>query len=133
MGVLNGRALQQMQASRTRRWQREDWLRDAKNAVYAEYLRSISASYVQAMSGLRTRSEDYSLYAATARIEVLCRAAIAGPARDLADTVMNVHSRIAAGAGLLQQEVEDVDRRRRELIARFKVDLQLDPEAPVTR
>lgn len=72
---------------------------DAKNAVYAEYLRSISASYVQAMSGLRTRSEDYSLYAATARIEVLCRAAIAGPARDLADTVMNVHSRIAAGAG----------------------------------
>jgi hypothetical protein len=130
LGVLFGGVLQQVQASRIRRWQREDWLRDAKSAAYAEYLRSISASYVQAMSGVRTRSEDYSLYAATARIEVLCGAAIAGPARQLADTAIDVHSRIAAGAGLPQQEVAGVDRRRRELIARFKADLRLAPDAP---
>lgn len=132
LGVLLGGALQQVQASRTRRWQREDSLRDARSAVYAEYLRSISASYVQAMSGVRTRSEDYSLLAATARIEVLCGATIAGPARQLADTVIDVHSRIAAGAGVPQQEVEDVDRRRRELIARFKADLRLQPEVPIS-
>jgi hypothetical protein len=133
LGVLIGGALQHLQAFRTRRWQREDWLQDAKSAAYAEYLRSISASYVQAMSGARTRSEDYNLYAATARIDVLCGVAIAGSARQLADTVIDVHSRIAAGPGVPQRDVEDVDRRRREVIARFKVDLGLEPDAAVGR
>jgi hypothetical protein len=41
LGVLLGGALQQLQASRTRRWQREDALRGVKRATFAEYLRSI--------------------------------------------------------------------------------------------
>jgi hypothetical protein len=91
--------------------------------VYAEYLRSISTSYVQAMSGLRTRSEDADLYAGTAQIDVLCGAAVSGPARELTDAVINVHSRIATGAGVAQGEIDDVDRRRRQLVGVFKADI----------
>jgi len=41
----------QIQASRNPGWQREDSLSEAKRGFYAEYLRSISASYGQAKSG----------------------------------------------------------------------------------
>jgi hypothetical protein len=125
LGVLLGGALQQVQASRSRMWQREDALRNTKRAVYAEYLRSISTSYVQAMSGLRTRAEDANLYAATAQIDVLCDAAVSAPARELTDTVINVHSRIATGAGVVQDEIDNVDRRRRQLVGLFKADIGL--------
>jgi hypothetical protein len=98
-----------------------------KRDGFAEYLRSISASYAQAMSGLRTRSEDANLYAATAQIEILCDDTVAGPARRLTDAVIDVHSRIAAGMGVAQETVEDVDRRRYELINLFKADVEHPP------
>ena len=120
IGVLLGGALQQLQASRARRWQQQDALKGAKRAAFAEYLRSISASYAQAMSGVRTRSEDASLHAATAQIEVLCGVAVAGPARELTEMVINVHSEIAAGTGVAQEIVDGVNRRRYEVIDLFK-------------
>ena len=125
IGVLLGGALQQLQASRARRWQQQDALKGAKRAAFAEYLRSISASYAQAMSGVRTRSEDASLHAATAQIEVLCGVAVAGPARELTEIVINVHSEIAAGTGVAQEIVDGVNRRRYEVIDLFKSDVGL--------
>jgi hypothetical protein len=124
LGVLLGGALQQLQASRARGWQREDALVGTKRAVFAEYLRSISASYAQAMSGNRTRSEDANLHAATAQIEVLCDAAVFEPVRALTASVIDVHSRIAAGTGVDESEVDDVDRRRRHVIDLFKADIR---------
>lgn len=112
MGVLIGGALQQVHASRTRKWQREDSLSDAKRDVYAEYLRSISASYAQAMSGQRSRVEDANLLAVTAEIEILAGREVSGPARDLVNTVVDTHSRIAAGTGVTDTMVADVDRCR---------------------
>src|SRR5258706_13986507 len=88
MGVLIGGAVQQMQASRARNWQRQDALSNTKRAVYAEYLRSISASYAQAMSGHSSRSEDANLHASTADIEVLCGEELSRPARDLVNKVI---------------------------------------------
>jgi hypothetical protein len=125
LGVLLGGALQQMQAARNRRWQREDSLRNAKRSVYSEYLRSISASYGQAMSGQRSRSEDTRLHAATAQIEVLAGREVSGPARDLVNTVIEVHSMIAAGTGVEEATVAEVDRRRYEVMELFKADLGL--------
>jgi hypothetical protein len=124
LGVLIGGALQQMQASRNRRWQRDDSLSNAKRSVYAEYLRSISASYGQAMSGQRSRTEDAHLYAATAEIEVLAGKEVSAPARDLVNTVIEMHSMIAAGTGV-EEGTAAVDRRRYELIELFKADLGL--------
>ncbi|WP_327002839.1 hypothetical protein OHA72_48400 [Dactylosporangium sp. NBC_01737] len=125
LGVLLGGALQQLQATRARRWQQEDALKGAKRAAFAEYLRSISASYAQAMSGVRSRSEDASIHAATAQIEVLCGVAVAGPARELTDMVINVHSEIAAGTGVAQEIVDTVNQRRYEVIDLFKTDVGL--------
>ncbi|MFI6984032.1 hypothetical protein ACIBSV_36205 [Embleya sp. NPDC050154] len=125
MGVLIGGALQQAQASRNRKWQRADSLGDAKRHVYAEYLRSISASYAQALSGQRSRSEDANLLAATAEIEILSGREVSGPARDLVNAVIDTHTRIAAGAGVTDAMVADVDRRRYEVIDLFKSDLGL--------
>lgn len=123
LGVLVGGFLQLLQASRTRRWQREDALGKLKQAVYAEYLRSISASYGQAMADERSRSEDARLHAATAEIEVLAGREVSGPARDLANTVIDVHTKIAAGGGVEEVTVAAVDRRRLAVIELFKTDL----------
>ncbi|HEY5987655.1 MAG TPA: hypothetical protein VIV12_14965 [Streptosporangiaceae bacterium] len=125
LGVLIGAAAQQMQALRHRNWQQADLLRTTKRGIYAEYLRSISASYAQALSGHRSRSEDASLLTATAEIEVLSGGEVSGPARDLANTVIDVHSEIAAGTGVAETVVADVDRRRYEVIGLFKADLGL--------
>jgi len=125
LGVLIGSAVQQIQASRNRGWQWEDALSTAKRGVYAEYLRSISASYGQAMSGQRSRTEDARLYAATAEIEVLASRMVSVRSRDLADEVIKVHSAIAAGAGVEEATVTEVDRRRQEVVALFKADLGL--------
>jgi hypothetical protein len=130
LGVLIGGALQQLQASRNRRWLRDDSLSSVKRSVYAEYLRSISASYVQAMSGQRNRTEDAHLYAAVAEIEVLAGKEVSAPARDLVNTVIQVHSLIAAGAGVEEGTVAAVDRRRYELIELFKADLGFRTLAP---
>lgn len=50
---------------------------------------------------------------------------VSGPARALADKVIDVHSRIAAGAGLAEAIIADVDRFRYEVIDLFKIDLGL--------
>ncbi|MGP9022913.1 hypothetical protein ACT1U9_31480 [Streptomyces sp. BR1] len=125
LGVLVGGALQWLQASRNRRWQREDSLSVTKRDAYAEYLRSISASYAQAVSGQRDRSEDGRLHAATAEIEVLAGRDVSGPARALAESVIEAHSAIAAGASAEETGVAEVDRRRYEVIELFKRDLGL--------
>jgi hypothetical protein len=127
LGVLAGGFLQHLLAARSRRWQREDALGKLKQTVYAEYLRSISASHGQAMAGERTRAEDARLHAATAEIEVLAGAAVSGPARELTTTVIDVHTRIAAGDGVEEATVAAVDRRRLEVIALFKADLEIEP------
>lgn len=123
LGVLLGGALQQLQAARGQRWKRQDALADTKRAVFAEYLRSISASYAQAMAGERTRSEDAHLHAATAQIEVLCDAAVFEPVRSVTAEIVDLHSRIAAGSGVSQAELDAVDGRRRRLIEIFKADI----------
>ncbi|GHG21489.1 MULTISPECIES: hypothetical protein [Amycolatopsis] len=125
LGVLVGGLLQLLQAARTRRWQREDALGKLKQAVYAEYLRAISASYGQAMAGDRSRTEDARLHAATAEIDVLADREVAGPARDLAGAVIEVHTKIAAAGGVEQAVVEAVDRQRLAVIELFKADLGL--------
>jgi hypothetical protein len=122
VGVLVGGALQQAQASRNRRWLQEDALWTAKRTVYAEYLRSISGSYAEAMAGHRSRADDARLYAATAEIEVLAGRRVHLPARDLANAVIEVHSEIAAGTGATEATVADVDRRRYKIIELFKAD-----------
>ena len=53
---------------------------------YAEYVRSISASYAEALSGQRSRAEDAGLLAATAEIEILSGREVWVPARELTDT-----------------------------------------------
>jgi hypothetical protein len=130
LGVVIGATAQQLQAVRNRAWQQADLLRTVKRTIYAEYLRSISASYAQALSGHRSRSEDASLLAATAEIEVLAGADVAVPVRDLTTTVISVHSGIAAGTGVAQAVVADVDRRRYDVIDLFKADLGLKPLRP---
>jgi len=125
LGVLIGGALQQRQASRNRTWQREDSLINAKRNTYSEYLRSISASYGQAVSCQRDRSEDGRLHAAMAEIEVLAGREVSEPARDLVNSVIEAHSMIAAGASVEEARVAEVDRRRYEVIELFKADLGL--------
>jgi hypothetical protein len=123
LGVLAGGALQHLQASRNHRWQREDALGKLKQAAYAEFLRSISASYGQAMAGQRTRTEDARLHAVTAEIEVLAGREVSGPVRELTGTIIDVHSKLAEAAGVEQTTLAAVDRRRLEVVTLFKADL----------
>ncbi|WP_405959047.1 hypothetical protein OG239_05115 [Streptomyces sp. NBC_00868] len=129
IGVTIGVVAQQAQAIRNHTWQREDVLSSAKRAVYAEYLRSISVSYAQAISDKkRTRTEDAHLLAATAELEILSEPEVAEVARDLANRVMAVHERIADG-GAPKAHVDAVDRRRLEIVDLFKADLGLPTRA----
>ena len=123
---LLGAAAQRVQASRSRHWQQADLPRTVKRGVYAEYVRSISASY-----GQRSCTEDASLLAATAEIEILSGREVRVPARELTDTVIGVHAKIAAGGGAPEPEVADADRRRLQLIELFKADLGLPAHAIV--
>jgi hypothetical protein len=66
------------------------------------------------------------LHAATAEIEVLAGREVAGPARELANTVIEVHSKIAAAEGVEKTIVDAADRRRLAVIELFKADLGLD-------
>ena len=120
-------------ALRNRKWLHEDALSKHTRGVNAEYLRAISASYAQAMSGHRSRSEDANLHAATAEIEVLSGGDVSRPARDLVNMVIDVHSKIATGTGVSELAVADVDRRRYEVIDLFKADLGLKANQAVLR
>ncbi|MET7567527.1 hypothetical protein ABZT04_03345 [Streptomyces sp. NPDC005492] len=101
----------------------------AKRGVYTEYLRSISASYVQATSGQRERSEDAGLLATTAEIEILSGQHVARQARDLTNAVLDVHSRIAERTAVAEAAVEAVNQRRYEVIDLFKADLGIKERA----
>jgi hypothetical protein len=133
LGILVTGVIQQLQASRTRRWNRADSLADAKRRVYSEYLRAISASYAQALSGHRGRPDDAALLTATAEIEILAGPEVAGPARRLTDEVLDVHARIAENAGVTESRVSGVDRRRHALIDLFKADLDIPSQDPTLR
>jgi hypothetical protein len=130
LGILVTAAIQHLQATRARRWNRADSLADAKRRVYSEYLRAVSASYAQALSGHRGRPDDAALLTATAEIEILAGPGIAGPARLLTDEVLDVHARIAENAGVTESRVNDVDRHRHVLIDLFKADLQILVKTP---
>ncbi len=123
LGVVIGVVAQQTQARRGRRWRREESFENEKRLVYVKYLRAISASYAQAIAGQRERSEDGNLHAATAEIELLCRAHIVAAARDLRDQVIDAHSRIADGTVGERDVVPAVDERRSALVDIFKADL----------
>jgi hypothetical protein len=125
LGILVTGGIQQIQAMRTRRWNRADSLADVKRRVYSEYLRAISASYAQALSGQRGRPDDAALLAATAEIEILAGPEVAVPARQLTTEVLDVHTRIAENAGVTEARVGDVDRHRHALIDLFKADLDI--------
>ena len=122
LGAIVGAVGQQLQAARNHRWQKEDLLNTAKRVVYAEYVRSISASFAQAQSGHRSRTEDGSLRAATAEIQILAAKDVAGRATALTEKVIEVHTRIAEG-GVEKADIDHVDHLRLELINLFKADL----------
>ncbi|WP_128431525.1 hypothetical protein [Streptomyces cyaneus] len=123
LGVAITSAYQLVHASRSRNWQREDSLRDVKRGVYTEYLRSISASYAQAKSHKRDRSEDARLLAATAEIEILSGSKVSCAARVLTDDVLRLHARIASRACVAKTEEPAMNDRRLALIDLFKTDL----------
>lgn len=127
LGILVGNGLQQMQASRNRRWQQQDSLNTAKQKAYSEFVRSISASYGQAVSRQRNRSEDGRLDAATAEIEILAGKDVSGEARKLMNSVIKAHSKIAEGASEEEAGVDEVDRHRYAVIELFKADLRVKP------
>jgi hypothetical protein len=123
LGVVIGVIAQEVQARRSRRWRQEELLTSEKRLVYAQYLRFISASYAQAMSGQRDRSEDGNILAAAAEITLLSGPEVSGPAYALATKVIDTHSVIAADAAAARDPVPDVDRDRQQLIEIFKADL----------
>ncbi|WP_242547644.1 hypothetical protein [Amycolatopsis sp. MtRt-6] len=51
---------------------------------------------------------------------------MAGPARELAGLVIDVHTKIAGAEGVEQSVVEAVDRRRLAVIELFKADLGIE-------
>ncbi|MEU4237685.1 hypothetical protein [Actinoplanes sp. NPDC026619] len=141
-GLLLGGLLQDAQARRNRRWLVADALRDTKRRVYAEYLRSISASYAHAVAHHWSDSEEANLRAAAAEIEVLAGVDVARPAQELVGKVIKVHGDIAARssrppsrAAVMRRRVRDdtgwesavaaVDRERYQLIDLLKADLGL--------
>ncbi|SEF38341.1 hypothetical protein SAMN05421837_12066 [Amycolatopsis pretoriensis] len=82
-----------------------------KQTVYAEYLRSISASYGQAIAGERS----------------LAGTTVSRAARKLTTIVLAVHSRVAAGDGVEEAIVAAVDEERLALVEIFKTDLKIEP------
>jgi hypothetical protein len=126
LGVALGISAQYLQAQRTHRDQVNDALRDTKRRVYAEFLRSISASYAQAKSG-SGYSGDASLLQATAEIELLAGPEVAIQARQLSEQVIGVHARLRDDPAVDQTEVPGVDRDRMRLVELFQHDLQLAP------
>jgi hypothetical protein len=122
-GTVLGGLVHGVHAWTSRRSHRADSLSDTKRRVYAEYLRSISASYAQAEAGHWSATEEANLRAAAAEIEILAGPHIAGPAQDLVSTVVDVHKAVAANKDDARSRVPDVNRDRYRLIELFKADL----------
>jgi hypothetical protein len=120
LGVVLGFIGQSWQAGRARRWELEDLKREA----YAELLRSISASFSQAYYR-EGKSEDSNILKATAVIELLAEKNISEPARDLQVRVDCTHRLLRSdGPVAAQDKIDETDKKRIELIAKFKEDLR---------
>jgi hypothetical protein len=128
LGVVLGSALsflaQNSLANRMHRW----GLEDTKRESYADFLRSISASYAKAKAGTED-PEEADLLRATAAIELIAEWRIAEQARRLQEQVTDVHVRLRAkGPGVEETGVREADRARRDLIKLFKADLDIPPD-----
>jgi hypothetical protein len=129
LGVVLGSALsfvaQNSLANRTRKWA----LEDTKRESYADFLRSISASYARAKAG-KGDPEEADLLRATAVIELIAERKIAEQARGLQEQVTDVHTRLRQeDSGIQEIEVLEADQARRDLIGLFKADLDIPPDA----
>jgi hypothetical protein len=109
--IALGFFVQYLLASRARRWQLDDLKREA----YAEFLRSISASFSQAYYG-EGKSEDASLLKATAVIERLAEPDISKLARALQQQVDCTHRKLRSeGPDAAEDDMQDT-----ALIEKFK-------------
>jgi len=137
LGVVVGGALQEFREWRKRRWNKEDLLSDHKRIAYAQYVRSISASFAEAEAGVLAPREHGNLRAATAEIQILSAKEVSGPVSELTETVVKTHEELAKAASLSQTEkekekekilakIEDVNRARLAVIELFKGDLAVN-------
>jgi hypothetical protein len=129
LGVILGSVLsflaQNALAKRTRKWE----LENTKRESYADFLRSISASYAKAKAG-KGDPEEADLLRATAVIELIAEGKIAEHARLLQRKVTDVHARLRQQDSIAEEtEVREADQARRDLIRLFKADLDIPPEA----
>jgi hypothetical protein len=131
--------------------QEHKWALEAvKREAYAEFLRSISASYAQAESESQQshksetkfrpinrpqvhsqqnhKSEDANLRAATARIMLLAKPDIYESASALSDQVIEAHKALRNGDPTAQEKVAKANRKREKLIMVFKKDLRIPTE-----
>lgn len=147
LGVLLGFIGQSLRA----RQERKLAMDTAKREIYAEFLRSISASYAQAKSeakSVRTIPqeakpsqsdtqeakpsqskvpEDANLLAATAAIELVADQTISKPARELSDRVICVHNKLRRDLSADEKDVPKVNEQREDLIKLFQKDLGILP------
>jgi len=123
LGVVIGIIGQEYLARRNRQAQVEELLVTEARRVYAEFLRAISASYVQAVAGERTRTEDNSLRAAAAEIQLLSGKALSEPVQALVEQIIAKHSQIAADPSLASAVAEEMNSGRIAIIDLFKADL----------
>jgi gas vesicle protein len=128
LGVVLGSALsflaQNSLGKRTRKWE----LEDTKRESYADFLRSISASYAKAKVG-EGDPEEADLLRATAVIELIAERKIAEHARLLQKKVTDVHARLRQQYPVAEETgVREADQARRDLISLFKADLDIPPD-----
>jgi hypothetical protein len=128
LGVVLGSALsflaQNSLANRMHKWE----LEDTKRESYADFLRSISASYAKAKVG-KGDPEEADLLRATAVIELIAERKIAEQARLLQKQVTDVHARLRQkDSGVEETEVPKADQARRDLIRLIKADLDIPPD-----
>lgn len=126
LGVALGYLIQYLQAERVHTWQVKDSLSEIKRQTYAEFLRSISASYAQSRTS-QGNSEDANILKATAQIELLAGQKISKAARLLSTRVIQVHARLRENPQIGQKEVPEVDSARLELVSLFQADLGIRP------
>ncbi len=147
LGVTLGLVFQYLRARQEHKWA----LEAAKREAYAEFLRSISASYAQAKSEARSRQshesetkspqtekpqgpsqeshkeEEADLRAATARIVLLAKQDIYEEASAITEKAIKAHDKLRSGDPTAKGAVKAVNRRREALIGQFKDDLGIPP------
>jgi hypothetical protein len=146
LGVTLGYLFQSLRARQEHKWA----LETVKREAYAEFLRSISASYAQAESESQQshrsetkfrpihrpqvqyqqnhKSEDADLRAATARIMLLAKPDIYDRASVLSEKVIEAHKALRGGDPTAQEKVAKANSKREKLIVVFKKDLRIPTE-----